>query len=148
MSEILNIFRYIFPVLVVCIAVVLLCFYLQAKKKRATYDVTIPMTQDDNTPSVVHTISLEEEQHYDRFPPRYSDVDHPPPYALFDPKLTNVWPGGAPPAYEMYPITLPLAPHHWTTPTGSLYPTPLPSPVHTPTCTHGHLQRQRSLQTS
>lgn len=68
--------------LVVCIAVVLLCFYLLAKKKRAMYDVTTPMTQDENTPSAVQTISLEEEPHYDRFPPRYSDVDHPPPYSL------------------------------------------------------------------
>lgn len=75
------------PVLVLSIAVVLICFYIQAKKKRASNDLTMPTTQVDNTSSMLYTISLGEEQAhvnilYDRFPPRYSDVDHPPPYSL------------------------------------------------------------------
>ncbi|KAF1374056.1 hypothetical protein PFLUV_G00245300 [Perca fluviatilis] len=123
MTVVVNIFQYLFPALMLSIAVVLLCFYLHTKKKRAAYDVTIPTPQDDNTSSV-YTISLSEDQAeedrcYDRFPPRYSTVDHPPPYSLFDPKLTSIWPGGSPPAYEMYPVTLPLAPHYWMTPTGT-----------------------------
>lgn len=69
------------------IAVVLLCFYMHAKKKRATYDITTPTLQDDNTSSEINTISLpdyqaEEDTHYDWFPPRYSTVDPPPPYSL------------------------------------------------------------------
>lgn len=67
------------------IAMVLLCFYLR-KIKRAPRDVTTPTTQDGNTSAVLHTISLPEDQaedrHDDRFPPRYSTVDHPPPYSL------------------------------------------------------------------
>ncbi|GLD57545.1 abl interactor 1-like protein [Lates japonicus] len=68
-------------------AVVLFCFYLHAKKRRAAYDVAIPVTQDNSTSSGLHTISVEEDQievnrHFDRFPPRYSTVDHPPPYSL------------------------------------------------------------------
>ncbi|KAK2820758.1 hypothetical protein Q5P01_023717 [Channa striata] len=124
-----SIFQYIFPVLVLSIVVVLLCFYLQAKHKRSSYDITSQATQVDNPSSVVHTISLEEDladvNIRDILPPRYSTVDHPPPYSLFDPKLTNVWPGGPPPAYELYPITLPLAPHHWMFSTG---PLPVTSP--------------------
>ncbi|TNN74653.1 Abl interactor 1 [Liparis tanakae] len=110
-----------FPALVVSIAVVLLCFYRHAKKKRAAYDVTVPTPRDADSSSVLRTVSrpehpAEEPRSYDRLPPRYSTVDFPPPYYLFDP---SVWP----PAYEMYPMTLPLAPHPWTT-SGPLHPTP------------------------
>lgn len=78
---------YRFPVLVVAIAVVLLCFFLHAKRKRAAHDVTTPTTQDGNASSVLHTISLPEDQadedrRYDRAPPRYSTMDPPPPYSL------------------------------------------------------------------
>ncbi|KAM7370989.1 hypothetical protein PAMP_010495 [Pampus punctatissimus] len=101
--------------------------------------------QDDSTVPI-QTISLPDHQEevesgercYDRFPPRYSAVDLPPPYALFDPKLTSIWPGGPPPAYEMYPITLPLAPHHWP-----LHPAPSTS-----TTTHSNPLTQRLHQTS
>ncbi|XP_077406028.1 uncharacterized protein LOC144037972 [Vanacampus margaritifer] len=115
-----NIFQYLFPSLVVSIAVVLLCFYLQAKKKRAAYDVTVATVQEDSGVSI-QAISLGggrevAERHYDTLPPRCSTNDLPPPYSLFDPKLASAWPGGPPPAYEMYPITLPVAPHHWRTP--------------------------------
>ncbi|KAK9530981.1 hypothetical protein VZT92_012451 [Zoarces viviparus] len=132
MTVAVNIVQYLFPALIVSLAVVLLCFYRHAKKKRAAYDVTIPTPHGDNSSSVLYTVSYpedraEEDRHHDRLPPRYSTVDHPPPYSLFDPKLTSVWPGGSPPAYEMFPITLPLAPHHWTTSTGALRPTPQPS---------------------
>ncbi|KAL3051254.1 hypothetical protein OYC64_001510 [Pagothenia borchgrevinki] len=86
MAPIGNILQYLFPGLVGAIAVVLLCFYMQAKNKRAAYGVTVPTPHDDNRLS---TISLsedqaEEETQYDRFPPRYSTVDLPPPYSLFD----------------------------------------------------------------
>ncbi|KAI9518589.1 hypothetical protein NQZ68_035959 [Dissostichus eleginoides] len=55
-----------------------------AKKKRAAYNVTVPTPHDDNR---LFTISLsedqaEEETQYDRFPPRYSTMDLPPPYSL------------------------------------------------------------------
>lgn len=65
------------------IAVVLLCFYLRFKIKRAPCDVATPT--DGNTSAVLRTISLHEDQaedRHDRFPPRYSAVDHPPPYSL------------------------------------------------------------------
>lgn len=120
MSTAGNLLQYVFPVLIVSIAVILLCFYFFAKKKRGSYDVPVPPVQDER-----RTVPLPEDGadvFNDSPPPRYSSVDPPPPYSLFDPKLTNVWLGGAPPAYEMYPITLPLAPHHWTTLTE-----PLPS---------------------
>lgn len=69
------------------IAVVLLCFYLQAKKKRAAYDITTTATQGDNAASAHNAVSLEEDavevnRHHDRLPPRYSTVEHPPPYSL------------------------------------------------------------------
>ncbi|XP_077359124.1 uncharacterized protein LOC144005087 [Festucalex cinctus] len=129
-----NVFQYLFPCLVVSIAVVLLCFYLHAKKKRAAYDVTMATVQEDGSSSI-QTISRVEgqevaERHCDRLPPRYSTTDLPPPYSLFDPKLTGIWPGGPPPTYEMYPITLPLAPHLWRT--TSRPPSPSTSP-HPPT---------------
>ncbi|XP_077482892.1 uncharacterized protein LOC144093347 [Stigmatopora argus] len=115
-----NIFQYVFPSLVVSIAVVLLCFYLHAKKKRAAYEVSAASVPEESAIAIQIIARAQTqaagEQHYDRRPPRYSTMDFPPPYSLFDPKLTSVWPGGSPPAYEMYPITLPLAPHHWRTP--------------------------------
>ncbi|CAK6964095.1 hypothetical protein PFLUV_G00245300 [Scomber scombrus] len=146
MSTVANIIRYISPALVVSICLVLLCFYMHAKKKRRAYEVSLP-TPDDRAVSI-HTISLSDDQEeverrYDRFPPRYSTVDPPPPYSLFDPKLTSVWPGGAPPAYEMYPITLPLAPHHWVTSTEPQHPTPSTS-----TTTHNRPPPQTLHQTS
>lgn len=75
------------PFLVLSIAVVLICFYLLAVKKRVLNDLNMRSTQVDNTSSVLQTISLGEEQahvntRHDTFPPRYSDVDHPPPYSL------------------------------------------------------------------
>ncbi|KAK1881856.1 Pentatricopeptide repeat-containing protein [Dissostichus eleginoides] len=122
MASVRNILQYLFPGLVGSIAVVLLCFYMQAKKKRAAYDVTVPTPHDDNR---LFTISLsedqaEEETQYDRFPPRYSTMDLPPPYSLFDPKITSIWSDDSPPAYEMFPIT--PSPHHWMTPAGHLHP--------------------------
>ncbi|CAB1457676.1 unnamed protein product [Pleuronectes platessa] len=114
MTEVLNIFQYIFPVLVVSIAVVLLCFYVHAKNKRAVYDVTTPTTQDNNPAAVNNIVSSEDEEdrHYDRLPPPYSSLDHPPPYSLFDPVLASLWPADSLPALGMYPIMLPLASHH------------------------------------
>ncbi|XP_077959930.1 uncharacterized protein LOC144408033 [Gasterosteus aculeatus] len=125
-----NICQYVFPALVVSIAAVLLCFYVRARRKRTAVATAPP--PGAGSPPGLSTVSrpdgqTDEERHYDRFPPRYSTVDPPPPYSLFDPKLTGVWPGGSPPAYEMYPITLPLAPHHWATSTGRPRPTS-PSP--------------------
>ncbi|KAK5850643.1 hypothetical protein PBY51_001504 [Eleginops maclovinus] len=122
MTQVGNVLPYLFPGLVVSIAVVLLCFYMHGKKKRAAYDVTVPTSQEDNR---LYTIPLSEEQaeeetHYDRFPPRYSTVDLPPPYSLFDPKVASIWSDDPPPVYEMYPIT--LSPHHWMTPAGHLHP--------------------------
>ncbi|KAG7507730.1 hypothetical protein JOB18_042925 [Solea senegalensis] len=115
-------FQYIFPALVLSIAVVLLCFYMHAKKRRAAYDVSRPTAGDDNT-GAEHSAAMSGEDTdadvnrcYDTFPPRYSTVDHPPPYSLFDPKLTGIWPADLLPAYEMYPIMLPLASYQWMTP--------------------------------
>lgn len=75
------------PVLAMAIAVVLFCFYLYVKRKRTSNNVSIPTTQDGNTSLEFHTASppggqAEEHQRRDRFPPRYSTVDHPPPYSL------------------------------------------------------------------
>ncbi|KAM4624021.1 uncharacterized protein ACJ7VT_004976 [Polymixia lowei] len=119
MARALNIFGYIFPVLVVSVAMVLFCFYLRAKKKREAYDVTAPTRRE--RPSSISVIPLsgrreEDVRRTDSNPPRYSTVDPPPPYSLFDPKSRTVWPGGPPPAYRMYPITLPLAPRLWPAP--------------------------------
>lgn len=74
------------PVVVLLIAAVFICFYIQANKKRASHDTATPRTQAA-TSSVVQTIPLGEGQadiniHCDRSPPRYSEVDHPPPYSL------------------------------------------------------------------
>lgn len=73
--------------MVMAIAVVLFCFYLYVKRKRASSNVSIPTIQDGNTSSDFHTVSpsgsrADEHQLCDRFPPRYSTVDHPPPYSL------------------------------------------------------------------
>lgn len=46
------------------------------------------------------------------------------PVLQFDPRLTAMGPGGPPPAYAMYPIILPLAPHHWGAPAEALLPSP------------------------
>ncbi|XP_028332940.1 uncharacterized protein LOC114481994 [Gouania willdenowi] len=135
MTSVVNIFQYIVPILAVSIAAVLLCFYLHTKKKRSSYDVSTPSQED--TPSVLRTVSLSEDQAavdrcYDGVPPRYSTVEAPPPYSLFDPKLTNVWPGGPSPAFEMYPITLPLAPHFWSPARASPEPTSVFNHIHRP----------------
>lgn len=75
-----------FPVLVMVIGLVFLCTYLNLKKRRASHATTSP-AQDGNTSTGLHPIPLpedqaEEDRHYDRVPPRYSTVDHPPPYSL------------------------------------------------------------------
>lgn len=85
--EITGVFFLRSPVLAMAIAVVLFCFYLYFKRKRTSNNVSIPTTQDDNTSLEFHTASppggqAEEHQRCDRFPPRYSTVDHPPPYSL------------------------------------------------------------------
>lgn len=85
--EITGVFFLRSPVLAMAIAVVLFCFYLYFKRKRTSNNVSIPTTQDDNTSLGFHTASppggqAEEHQRCDRFPPRYSTVDHPPPYSL------------------------------------------------------------------
>ncbi|XP_078147023.1 uncharacterized protein LOC144542987 [Centroberyx gerrardi] len=131
MTSLGNIFGYIFPALVVSIAVVLLCFYLHVKRKRALQDITVPTQHDRSSSIQVIPLSGRQEEvdrHTNRLPPPYSTVDLPPPYSLFDPKLWSAWPGGPPPAYEMYPITLPLEPHHWSTPEGPPPPPPPPRP--------------------
>ncbi|KAL6095236.1 uncharacterized protein ACO6RY_16479 [Pungitius sinensis] len=122
MSVAVNIFQYVFPVLVVSIGVVLFCFYVRTRRKLAA--AAMATARGDDSPPGPWTVSsadgrTDEERHYDRFPPRYSTLDPPPPYSLFDPRLTGLWPGGSPPAYEMYPITLPLAPRRWATSTGT-----------------------------
>lgn len=74
-----------FPASVVSIVVVLFCFYIHAKKKRETYDVTTPTAEGDNTIPQHLTVSVEvdeENRCYDIRPPRYSSVDSPPPYTL------------------------------------------------------------------
>lgn len=70
----------------IALALVLLCFYVDLKAKILTYDVTTPTTQGGSS-AEPYSIPLPEEEaeevtHYDRFPPRYSTVDHPPPYSL------------------------------------------------------------------
>ncbi|XP_054605085.1 uncharacterized protein [Nothobranchius furzeri] len=128
MTEIQNIIQIVFPVLVIVVASILLCFYLLLKKKREQCDTNRSMQVQAISPSGYR---VEEDTHFDPFPPRYSIVVCPPPYAMFDPKLTNVWPGGPPPPYEMYPITLPLAPH-WMTPAEPLQLTRPASPQQNP----------------
>ncbi|KAM7381880.1 hypothetical protein PAMA_012639 [Pampus argenteus] len=95
MTNVVNILQYLFPVLVVSIAVVLLCFYLHAKKKRAAYDITLPTMQDDTSTVPIQTISSEHpsehQEEVERFPPRYSTDDLPPPYALVrEPRLQSL----------------------------------------------------------
>lgn len=116
MTSSANIFPLVFPALVVCLAVILVCLYQYARKKRAAYDLAIARQQDENTSIAVFTISLSEDQaEMDRhdIPPPYSPLGDPPPYALFDPKLTSVRPVDSLPAYEMNDIT----PHHQMTTT-------------------------------
>lgn len=101
-----HLLQYILPALAVSIAVILLCFYHYSKKRRGSYDVT-PLPDSGSEVVVV----------FNRVPPGYSTSDPPPPYSLFDPKLTIVWPGGAAPPYEMYemyPVSLSEAPCLWT----------------------------------
>lgn len=98
-----NLLQYILPVLAVSIAVILLCFYHYSKKRRGSYDVT-PLPEG----------GAEMVAFFNRVPPGYSTTDPPPPYALFDPKLTIMWPDAAPPPYEMYAISLPMSTYLWT----------------------------------
>lgn len=147
MTEAVNILQYMFPVIVLAVAGILFCFYIHAKKKRAEFNVAILMQDDINSSS---PISLSEDQaevdtRYDSDPPRYSTVDFPPPYSLFDPRLTGVCPSSPPPAYDMYPIMLPLAPHYWTTPTGRHQPTPSSSCNNS---THPNPQRSHRLHST
>lgn len=128
MASVMEILEYVFPVLMMIIGLVLLCFYLHTKKTRASYDVTVPSTQDGNTSSVLHSClsdnQAEEDRHYDRYTLLYDTLDRPPPYSVIDPRLTNALPEEPPPAYYMYPIMLPLGSHHWMTPMGPEDPTP------------------------
>ncbi|KAK7919781.1 hypothetical protein WMY93_011065 [Mugilogobius chulae] len=105
-----ELLQYILPVLAVFLAVVILCFYHFSKKRRGSYDVTvIPLT----------IVQPEVNAFYTRVHPRNSTMDLPPPYSLFDPKLTNTCPGAAPPPYEMHPTCLPVAPHLWNSDSAS-----------------------------
>lgn len=81
--------------LVMAIAMVLFCFYLYVKRKRSSINVSIPTIQDGNSSLGFQTVSspgchTEEHQDCDRFPPRYSTVDHPPPYSLVCEPCTQV----------------------------------------------------------
>ncbi|KAM8889390.1 uncharacterized protein ACB058_009134 [Synchiropus picturatus] len=111
--------QYILPSVGISLALVLLCLYLYAKKIRATSGTRPP----ENPPSIWTIPWLEHREEddvgHDRLPPPYSTVDQPPPYSLFDPKGTGVRPLSPPPAYEMYPIPLPLDSPHWTPTTRS-----------------------------
>lgn len=87
---------------------VMMCICLLMKKRGDSYDVT--------TAGQGGAVSLPEDSPHDRFPPHYSTVDQPPPYSLIDPKLTIIRPDSPPPPYEMFSISLPLDPHHRSTP--------------------------------
>lgn len=97
MSTAANLLQYILPVLAVIISMILLCFYHYTKGRRGSYDVTPP------SDGPIEMVAF-----FNRVPPGYSITDPPPPYTLFDPKVTITWPG-APPPYEVYPVGLPAA---------------------------------------
>ncbi|PWA28369.1 hypothetical protein CCH79_00016400 [Gambusia affinis] len=105
----------ILPVAVISIAAVLLCFYHHFKKRREQRDATVTVQ--------VQAICRPEDQEVDtefgRRTPRYSTMEHPPPYSLVRtdklPPMSTVDPKLAPPPYHMYPIAPPLA-SHWLTP--------------------------------
>ncbi|KAJ0015820.1 hypothetical protein NQD34_014110 [Periophthalmus magnuspinnatus] len=99
---------YILPVLAAFIGVMLLCLYDYFKKRRGSYNISVaPLHVRTAQPVDGAEIVVD----FNSVPPGYSSIDPPPPYALFDPKVTNVWPETAPPSYVMYPISVRMARH-------------------------------------
>ncbi|RVE59435.1 hypothetical protein OJAV_G00188540 [Oryzias javanicus] len=96
---------FIIPFVVLFVATMLVCLFLFFKKEKTEDQVELDA------------------------PPQYSSMDHPPPYSLYDPKLTDIWRRSPPPPYDTCHVMQPEAPNRWRTPREPPPPTPPSSPV-------------------